>query len=232
MATGQGRSDRASRTTWWIPVAVAFVLLTLTVMAGATAGADEAVRDVMRPQDVWGANQVAADVVVEGLRSEVVIMIMLMVGAVLSVVRRAWTPVAHTALLAVMAAVSTVVVKLSLHRTDPHHDLSSIGSFPSGHVTFVLVGLGGMLVASGVRIGWKHWAVVAAATITMGVSLLLQAAHWGSDVLGGVLLGLLVLGAADHVVRRVRHASLEEAVTPPRGTACTPPTTARDGRAR
>jgi membrane-associated phospholipid phosphatase len=178
--------------------------LTALVATGATASADAAIRDTMRPHDVWGTSQAWADVVVEGLRSDVMVALVITVTAVFSLVRRNWIPLAHGALLVLTSSAVVAAAKLSLSRTDPHHDPSSIGSFPSGHVMFVLVGLGGLLIVSGLRTSWVHWAVVAAATVAMGVALLIQGAHWGSDVLGGALLGLLVLGAADHVVQRGR----------------------------
>lgn len=183
-------------------VAMVFVLLTALVATGATASADTAIRDTMRPHDVWGRSQVWADVVVEGLRSEVMAALVVIAAAVFSVVRRSWTPLAHGMLLVLASSGAVAAAKLSLSRTDPHHDPSSIGSFPSGHVMFVLVGLGGLLIVSGLRTSWLLWAVVGAATVAMGAALLIQGAHWGSDVLGGALLGLLVLGATDHLVQR------------------------------
>lgn len=193
---------RTPRPVWWVAVAVLYLLLTLLVATGATASADEAIRDTMRPDDVWGPNQVRVNVVVQGLRTEVMVALVLTVGVARSLVRGTWHAVAHAAVLVMTSAAVVAAAKLSLSRTDPHHDLSSIGSFPSGHVMFVLVGLGGIVVVSGLRARWWHWASVAAATVAMGVSLLVQGAHWGSDVLGGALLGLLVLGTTAHVARR------------------------------
>lgn len=178
-----------------------FALLALAVATGSTTAVDVAVRDTMRPGDVWGEPQLVADVVVEGLRPEVVIAVLLTVGVAVSVLRRAWGPFACTILLVVAAALPAAAAKVALRRTDPHHDLSSIGSFPSGHVMFVLVGVGGVLLVASVRSRWWHWVLVGAATLAMGISLLLQAAHWSTDVLGGVFLGVTVLGSAHQVVR-------------------------------
>ncbi|WP_107771339.1 phosphatase PAP2 family protein [Nocardioides sediminis] len=190
----------SSRRSWSTTVValVGFALLTVLVVVGATRGFDVAVRDLMRPQDQWGERQVAADVVVEGLRPEVLLMVLLVVGATSSARSRSWYPFAYVVLLSGGAALPALAVKVTVARTDPHDQMSSIGSFPSGHVLFVLVVLGG-IAAVGVadRLWWVRL-LVGGTTALMGVALLLQAAHWATDVIGGVLLGTAVLGAAYH----------------------------------
>lgn len=177
---------------------VGFVLLTILVVMGATRGFDVAVRDLMRPQDQWGERQVAADVVVEGLRPEVLLMVLLVVGATASALSRSWYPFAHVVLLAAGAALPALAVKVTVGRTDPHDQMSSIGSFPSGHVLFVLVVLGGIAAVAFADRQWWVRLLVGGAAALMGVALLLQAAHWATDVIGGVLLGTAVLGTARH----------------------------------
>ena len=191
---------------------VGFVMLTLLVAAGATRELDVTVRDVMRPGDVWGDPQLAADVVVEGIRPEVVVVGMLAVGAVVSMLRRTWAVLVRTVLLVAAAALPALVVKVTLGRPDPHDQMSSIGSFPSGHVMFVLVGLGGMLLVTLTHVRWWQWLAVGTLTVAMGVSLLLQAAHWSTDVIGGALLGVSVLGAAHRPWRRSGPASARRRV--------------------
>lgn len=216
-----------------VAAGVCFVLLALAVAAGATTEMDVAIRDTLRPGDVWGEHQLAADVVVEGLRPVVMVAVLLTVGAAVSLLRRSWAPLALAGLLVLAAALPALAVKAALHRTDPHHELSSAGSFPSGHVLLVLVGLGGMLLVAAVRTRWWHWLLVGAATSAMAVSLVVQAAHWSTDALGGALLGVVVLGSAHLLVRRGPAAPLGgRRVTPPRGTSCTPPRTDRGDRVR
>lgn len=177
---------------------VGFVLLTILVVVGATRGFDVAIRDLMRPQDQWGERQVAADVVVEGLRPEVLLMVLLVVGATASARSRSWYPFAYLVLLAGGAALPAFVVKVAVARTDPHDQMSSIGSFPSGHVLFILVIMWGIAAVATADRRWWVRLLVGGATALMGVALLLQAAHWATDVIGGVLLGTAVLGTAHH----------------------------------
>jgi undecaprenyl-diphosphatase len=188
----------SSRRSWSVTLValVGFALLTVLVVVGATRGLDVAVRDVMRPQDRWGERQVAADVVVEGLRPEVLLMVLLVVGATATARSRSWYPLAYVVLLAGGAALPALVVKVAVARTDPHDQMSSIGSFPSGHVLFVLVVLWGITALAAADGHWWVRLMVWAATALMGVALLVQAAHWATDVIGGVLLGTAVLGTA------------------------------------
>ena len=181
-----------------VVVLIGFVLLTLLVITGVTRDVDAAVRDLMRPQDKWGETQVAADVVVEGLRPEVLLAVLLVVGATASALRRSWQPMAFVVLLSAVAAVPALAVKMAVARSDPHYQMSSIGSFPSGHTMFVVVVLGGIVVVTLANPQWWVWLLVGAMTVVMGVALLLQAAHWAADVIGGALLGMAALGATRH----------------------------------
>jgi undecaprenyl-diphosphatase len=72
------------------------------------------------------------------------------------------------------------------------------GSFPSGHVVSVLVCLGGALIVLEPHSRWRHWAwaLVLAAGAGMAHGMLIQSAHWLTDVAGGALLGISVLAAA------------------------------------
>ena len=58
------------------------------------------------------------------------------------------------------------------------------GSFPSGHMVSVLVCLGGALLVVQQRPRWWEWVLVGLVDLAMGLSLLLQAAHWLTDVVG------------------------------------------------
>jgi undecaprenyl-diphosphatase len=52
-----------------------------------------------------------------------------------------------------------------------------------------------MVVLLGAQSCWWAWALVAVLEAAMAVSLLIIGLHWLSDVLGGILLGVAVLGA-------------------------------------
>ena len=49
---------------------------------------------------------------------------------------------------------------------------------------------------------WWQWVPIAGVAIAMAAALLFTAAHWPSDVLGGALLGVAVLGFASVVPLR------------------------------
>ncbi|MCD6641176.1 MAG: phosphatase PAP2 family protein [Nocardioides sp.] len=198
--------------------AVAFVLLTALVALGLTRSVDVALRDAFRPDDVWGTLQVRVDVVVEGLKPVRTVAGFAALVVVLALVRRSWVPVWRAASLLVLAAVPALVVKVALARTDPHHELSSTGSYPSGHTLVLLVCLGGALLLVRRAPAWWEWLLVALVDAVMALSLLAQAAHWFTDVLAGALLGVAVLASVPAGV-----------LAPPRGR---PPATPGSDAAR
>jgi membrane-associated phospholipid phosphatase len=204
---------------------VGFALMTLLVATGATYTVDVEVRDALRPGDVWGPAQVRADTVVEGLEPRRTLPLFGAFVALFSWRRRSWRPAAYSLALLAAAGVPALVVKRAMARTDPHHDLSSIGSFPSGHVVVLLVCVGGavLLVLGSPR--WWQWSLAAVVPLSMCVALLLQAAHWFTDVLAGALLGVAAVLATAPLAR-------DAARRPPRGrSARTPrPDRPRTGR--
>lgn len=177
--------------------AAAFVVLTLLVAADATRHLDVAARDHFRPHDVWGTTQMRVDVVVEGLKPSKMVPLLALVAVVACVRQRSWRPAAYAGLLAGVTGALTMVTKVIVERPDPHQDMTALGgSFPSGHTVTVLICLGGAILLLQERPRWWEWAAVGLVGVAMGVSLLLQAAHWFTDVVGGLLLGLAVLAAA------------------------------------
>jgi membrane-associated phospholipid phosphatase len=187
--------------------ATAYVVLAVLVAAHATQDLDVAARNHFRPHDVWGTTQMRVDVVVEGLKPSKMLPLLALVAVVACVRSRSWRPAAYAALLAGVTGVLTMVTKVIVGRPDPHQDMTAVGgSFPSGHTVTVLICLGGAILLLQERPRWWEWAVVGLVGVAMGLSLLLQAAHWFTDVLGGLLLGLAVLAAA--VGLRVRGTDL------------------------
>lgn len=81
-----------------------------------------------------------------------------------------------------------------------------VGSYPSGHVTRVLITLGVLALYATPR-GWRP-AAMALAALTVAVMAVARVAvleHWLTDTLGGVLLGaawLALLGATATFVGR------------------------------
>ena len=177
--------------------ATAFVVLAVLVATHATQDLDVAARNHFRPHDVWGTTQMRVDVIVEGLKPSKMLPLLALVAVVACVRARSWRPAAYAALLGGVTGALTMLTKVIVERPDPHQDMTAVGgSFPSGHTVTVLVCLGGAILLVQELPRWWEWAVVGLVGVAMGLSLLLQAAHWFTDVLGGLLLGLTVLAAA------------------------------------
>ena len=108
----------------------------------------------------------------------------------------------------VLMSAAVLVVKVLLARPGPpgSPDVQWLGWWPSGHTATTLVCLASLAMFSGRRL-----LVLAAAVVTslVAASLVVIHAHWLSDVVGALLLGLLVLICCRP---RVDHAV---AVTPP-----------------
>lgn len=177
--------------------AVAFVALGVLVAAHVTQPLDAAARTLFRPHGEWGAAQVRADVVVEGAKPRNILLLLPVVGVCASIWRASWRPAAYAALIAVSLVAVTLLSKLVVHRADPHGAIAELGgSFPSGHVASVLVCVGGAVLVLHERPQWWEWAVVGLAGAVMGLAVMVQAAHWFTDVLGGTLLAFVLLAVA------------------------------------
>jgi membrane-associated phospholipid phosphatase len=169
-------------------------VLAVLVHLGLTRPFDETVRQWARPDDVWGPLQLRVDTIVEGLRPVVALPVLVVVAAAVGLARRSARPLVVAAAGALMLVVVTVGVKLLLHRPDPHGDLSDHGgSFPSGHTATLVVcaGLVTLLLRPGGR--WWCWFPTLLLGASMAAALVVQAAHWATDVIGGGLVGVTVL---------------------------------------
>jgi membrane-associated phospholipid phosphatase len=175
--------------------AAAFVVLTVLVATGTTRTLDVAARDYFRPHDEWGPLQMRVDTIVEGLKPRNVAVLLVLLAVGMSLWRRSWRPGLYVALTGALAGAATVGVKMLLHRTDPHHEMTSAagGSFPSGHTLGVVLLCGLVVLLLRPRSRWWEWTPVALAGAAMAFSLVVQAAHWFTDVVGGCLLAVVVL---------------------------------------
>lgn len=122
-----------------------------------------------------------------------------------SVWRRSAWPAVFAATLCCASVVLTLATKLALDRPDPHGFVTgSGGSYPSGHMVAVVVCLVGCLMVLWPRVRWWGWLAVALAAALMTMALLVSAAHWPTDVLGGGLLSLAIVSAASSLRLRQR----------------------------
>jgi len=197
---------RRRRSASWAAVgwcSAGFVALAACVALGLSDALDRAVLAFARPHDAWGPGQVRWGGVVDALRPPVVATALAALAVTVCLVRRPVRPALVAAAAGTAAAAATLLVKLALARPDPHvTGTGHGGSFPSGHTVGVVVcvGLAVQLIRPGAR-GWARVAALAAGTV-MGVGLVVIGAHWATDVLGGLLLGLAAVCAAGTGMRR------------------------------
>jgi len=173
---------------------VAFFVLAVLVTDDATGRIDAQLRQVFRPNDVWGTWQLIFGNVVDGLMPPVALALLAAAGLFAAIRRRSWRPLRYVAVLGAIAVLLTVVCKAVIQRTDPHGDTSSLGgAFPSGHMVVLLVSLGGALLVLREHPPLRAWLLVVVAELTMGLSLLLLSMHWFTDVISGGLLAVPVV---------------------------------------
>jgi membrane-associated PAP2 superfamily phosphatase len=204
MTVKEDRDLRSSpRARFRTPIALAtacaasFLVLAVLVELEVSQALDVAVRDHLRPDDEWGTTQVRVDVIVESLKPRNVAVLIALVGLAAAWWRRSWRPAVYTVLVSGAAAALTLLAKFAAARTDPHHEMTARGgSFPSGHVVMLVVFLGLTVLLVRYRSRWWDWLLVAAVGAAMAFSLVVQAAHWLTDVVGGGLLAVAVLAAA------------------------------------
>jgi len=174
-----------------------YLLLTLLVMGHLTDTLDATVRQWFRPDDVWGSVQLRADVIVEGFKPVRVALLLPIAAVASGLVRRSWQPPMVALQIGLSTIVLLLVTKLLVARPDPHGDVVTFGgSFPSGHTAVLLVVLGGCLIVVTRADPWWAWTAVVLVDVLMAVCLLLQAAHWFTDIIGGMLLATCLLAAA------------------------------------
>jgi membrane-associated phospholipid phosphatase len=176
---------------------VAFAALAISVHLGLLDTFDSIIREWARPNDVWGAAQLRADYVVEGLRPVVVAGLLAAFTIAFCVIRRSLRLALFISGIWLVTMAITTAAKLAVGRPDTHGIVNSLGgSFPSGHTSSVIVCFGLVVLVARPRAGRWFWLIPAFVGGLMGVALVVQAAHWSTDILGGALLATVVLVAA------------------------------------
>jgi membrane-associated phospholipid phosphatase len=190
---------RPGRRTIWLVVvlAAAFAGWTVAVVSKATSSLDEWVVKFFRPEGQWGELQMGVGRVVDGLRPVVVAALVFVLAGIVAIRQRSWAPITCTAITLGSGALAALAAKVALARADTSGDIGGIGgSYPSGHVVAMLLA-GGCAVFMWLRArSWLSWTLVAVVAGIMSWALLVQAAHWFTDVVGAVLLALVVLALA------------------------------------
>lgn len=195
---------------WSLAIAslMAFVLVATLVAVGATQALDDSIRQMFRPDDVWGTSQRVLVNFADGASPPVALSLLVVAGLAASARERAIRPLIYIVLLAGSAIAVTATAKIILDRPDLQGSSAGIGgAFPSGHMVTLIVCLAGAIIVFGLQSHWWTWAPAALVASLMAVSLLNTGMHWFTDVVGGVLLAIpviaftLAFGDARHVQR-------------------------------
>jgi len=196
------RTPKPSR--WLIAIGstVGFIGLAAVVRLGLLDTLDSTMREWARPRDVWGPTQWRADYVVEGFRPAVLAGSLAVLTLVFCIVRRSIRPLALVVGASLLTVTLTLLAKLAVGRPDTHEVVDSHGgSFPSGHTISAVVCLGlAVVIAWPAPRRWL-WLAPALAGGVMGAALMVQAAHWATDIVGGGLLAAAVLATVSAVGR-------------------------------
>jgi membrane-associated phospholipid phosphatase len=189
----------ASLRRWWIVIgsAGAFIALAASVHLGLLDTFDSIIRQWARPDDVWGTSQIRTVYVVEGLRPALLAGLLVAFTVAFCVIRRSLRPLLFVGGVGLTTMALTVAAKMAVGRPDTHGTTADShgGSYPSGHIIAVVVCLGLVVLMTQPRARRWVWLIPALVGGLMGVCILVQAAHWSTDVVGGGLLAVGVLTA-------------------------------------
>jgi membrane-associated phospholipid phosphatase len=181
-----------------------------TVELGWWSGLDQAVDDWatrQRGTRIWSASKV----VVDFATPEVALPIVLALGLLVAWRRHSWRIAGEAAFRVSLVVASVLLLKPLLAIPGPTRNPLGDhgGAFPSGHTT-------SSVVCMALVLAWLHWprrafgrlAVSAVVVGMVGLAVICARYHFVSDVVGGVLLGLLVVSLPlPHLQRRARSGS-------------------------
>lgn len=173
----------------------AFLELVEQLLSGATLGRiDSSVFHFLQSLRTPWADQVM--VLISQLGDSVVNVPLVLGLALWLSWQRQWLAVGHWLAAAAFGGFATVIIKQALQIPRPTQIYEGLVTyaFPSGHVTLstVLYGFLAVLIASDMTPSrrWLPYAAVAPIITAVAVSRLYLGAHWLSDVLGGLMLGI------------------------------------------
>lgn len=192
----QAGVGHASRTATVVAVcaAASYLGFTIAVHVGALDPFDLLIRNLVRPRDVWGPDEVRAARVVHDLRPGLVVASLFLVTAGLSLLRRSLRPLLAVVVVGVPAAAVTVGSKwlMGTLYDEPTPDYHS---FPSGHMLTVVVAVGLVVLLLRPATRWG-WLLPFMTGVGMGAALIVAWVHPATDVIGGGLLAATALCCA------------------------------------
>lgn len=193
---------------WWPDalLAVAFVVVTLALAAGAFLGWDMAVRDFVdahRPSvPYWLAR--AGNVLGQGgYMAELVLVLAVVLGWRRHSVRPV-LPVAVAFLLTfgTLTPLKAWTDRAAPHATVPHPERLGSGgvSYPSGHLTNAIVWYGvlALLLAPWLPVLWRR-VIRVAPPVVLCITTVYLGYHWVTDTVAGLLLGLVLGRIMDRI---------------------------------
>lgn len=150
---------------------------------------------------------------------EIVVPIGFALAAVVAYRRRSVRPLVMMAAVYLLAAGPAAFLKEFLHRAEPGDVAGELGrSFPSGHTTqaAAVYGMAALLWAEGASSRRRRVAagLAVAASIVVGVAMLVRGAHWLSDVVAGYVIALPALVTVAAVSVLVRSRDRDEGIRP------------------
>jgi membrane-associated phospholipid phosphatase len=190
----------------WLTLLAVFVLLASTVELGWWRGLDSSVNDWAASRRVallWNAAKIVFDVATP----EIALPITLVFGVLVAWRRHRWGIAGEAAIRVGLVVASVLVVKPLLAVPGPTRDSlgGHGGAFPSGHTTSTLVCVALILAWVGrPREATGRVAVNAVAVAIVAWSAIYLNFHYLSDVVGGVVLGVLIATLPLPVLRRRR----------------------------
>jgi membrane-associated phospholipid phosphatase len=178
----------------WLTLLAAFVLVAATVELGWWSPLDTSVNDwaaARRVTTLWNAAKIVFDVATP----ETALPITLALGVLVAWRRRRWAIAGEAAVRVGLVVVSVLVVKPLLAVPGPTRDSlgSHGGAFPSGHTTSTLVCVALILAwLGGSRAPAVTVVVTASVVAVVAATVIYLSYHYLSDVVGGVVLGVLI----------------------------------------
>ena len=180
-------------------LAMAFIALTYSVWHhGVLTDGNEIIYHFMRSLRATFADQRVVLITFIG-QAPVMIALWLGVFAWL-VIKRYWRAAMHWLAIGMFSGAGVEMIKHLIHNPRPPGLLVTPAgwSFPSGHSTLstTFFGFLAVLLSHHRTKGWRWLAAIAAGALSAAIifSRLYLGAHWLSDVVGGLLLGLTAIG--------------------------------------
>lgn len=186
-------------------VIVLFGVIALVILVSGVVGPDAmplgdlSVYNLMRDIRNAPADEIMVPITLLGDNFVLQAMVATMVGWL--VWRRAWRPAIVSTAIFIFAQVAYGALEILIHRARPlnHFAGPDSFSFPSGHATMAAVTFGILAVlVSHSMSRWSRSLVYAACgliIITISYSRVYLGVHWTTDVLGGMLFGMILVAA-------------------------------------